>query len=430
MKHLGIDIGTTTICGAVISEDGRFVDSVTEDNRSFIEHEDAWARLQAPETIIETVLGIVERLIDRYPDIASIGVTGQMHGVLYVDRDGRSVSPLFTWQDARGDLPYREGQSYADYACDVSGYRMASGYGLLTHFYNSVNRLIPQEAVTLCTIGDYAVMRLCGRLSPILHTSNAASIGCFDLKKRDFDHSAAEKLSIPSSFLPTVTSDSTVAGEYRGIPVGIAIGDNQASFIGSGAGEHSILVNVGTGSQVSLISDYVEAGGSVELRPFVGDRYLLVGSSLSGGRAYALLERFFRSVVEMTGAAVDSMYPYMAQAIEGCEGDGLKISTLFDGSRDDPTTRGAIEGIDTHNFTPQAMMLGFLNGIADELHGMYLKMGAPEKELLIGSGNGIRKNPKLAQTFEMCFGLPLTLSPCEEEAACGAAIFGREASTE
>lgn len=431
MKHLGIDIGTTSICGAVIAADGHSIESVTLPNRAALDGALPFARIQDPERIVENVLSIANTLIEKHPDIASIGFSGQMHGILYTDVSGKSVSPLYTWQDARGEQIYRSGECYASYAGRLCGYKMASGYGLVTHFYNGLNRLVPDRAVTFCTIADYAVMRLCGLDRPLLHNSNAASIGCFDLKKLGFDSDALEKLTISPDFMPKVCSEAAVVGAYRSIPVTVAIGDNQASFIGSGAdGDgNSILVNVGTGSQISLVSDFVDVSGSVELRPFVGGQYLLVGSSLSGGRAYALLENFFRAVAEMAGTKVDSMYPYMTRALERYKGEGLKVSTLFDGSRDDPSARGAIEGIGVGNFTPEAMMLGFLNGIADELYEMYLKMGAPAKAKLIGSGNGIRRNPQLAKSFEQRFGLPLTLSSCEEEAACGAAIFGREIIT-
>lgn len=428
MKHLGIDIGTTTICGALLSADGTFIESITEPNSAFIEPSTAWEKLQDPEIIITTVRLIADQLIDKYPDIASIGLSGQMHGILYIDCEGHHVSPLYTWQDGRGELDFCEGESHTAHATRLSGYRLASGYGLVTHFYNSKHDLIPAKADSLCTVADYAVMRLCGLNRPIMHTTNAASVGCFDLRKRVFDRMALEKLTISRDILPAVSTDALIAGTYRSIPVSIAIGDNQASFIGAGADDDSILVNVGTGSQISLVSDFVETSGSVELRPFVGGHYLLVGSSLSGGRAYALLEDFFRAVAEMTGAKVESMYPYMTQALEHYEGDALKVSTLFDGSRDDPSARGAIEGIGIGNFTPEAMMLGFLNGIADELFDMFLKMGVPAKSTLIGSGNGIRMNPRLAQAFEKRLGLPLTLSPYNEEAACGAALFGRETS--
>lgn len=428
MKSLGIDIGTTTICGAVLSETNEVIEAVTEHNSASLNPSQPFERTQDPEAIVSAVRSIADRLIAKHPDIASIGLTGQMHGILYTDSTGQSVSPLYTWQDARGELNCREDESYAAYATRICGCRMASGYGLVTHFYNSTNRLIPSQAVSLCTIADYAAMKLCRLSRPIMHTSNAASIGCFDLRKRAFDNGAVETLAISRDFLPEVLSDARFIGAYRSIPVSIAIGDNQASFIGCSADADSILVNVGTGSQVSLISSYTEAQGSVELRPFIGEQYLLVGSSLSGGRAYALLESFFRSVVEMTGANVGQMYPFMNAALERYEGaSSLRVSTLFDGSRDNPSQRGCIDQIGVDNFTPEALMLGFLEGIADELYQMYQKMGAPVKKRLIGSGNGIRRNRALGTALESRFGIPLTLSEREEEAACGAALFCRDA---
>ena len=39
-------------------------------------------------------------------DIAVIGITGQMHGIVYTDCNGMAISPLYTWQDGRGNLPY------------------------------------------------------------------------------------------------------------------------------------------------------------------------------------------------------------------------------------------------------------------------------------------------------------------------------------
>lgn len=105
MKTLGIDIGTTTISAAVL-EDGQFLASETRANGAFIPSALTCAREQDVEKITQTALSVIETLFERYPDIHSIGVTGQMHGILYVDADGNAVSPLYTWQDARGSLPH------------------------------------------------------------------------------------------------------------------------------------------------------------------------------------------------------------------------------------------------------------------------------------------------------------------------------------
>lgn len=73
-----------------------------------------------------------------------------------------------------------------------------------------------------------------------------------------------------------------------------SIGDNQASLFGSVRDlKDTVLLNVGTGSQVSLVTErFIECSGSVELRPCTENSYILVGASLCGGRAYAMLEQF------------------------------------------------------------------------------------------------------------------------------------------
>ena len=69
-----------------------------------------------------------------------------------------------------------------------------------------------------------------------------------------------------------------------------------------------------------------------------------------------------------------------------------------------------------------------LRGMADELSACYraaLKAGCAPAGRLLGSGNGLRRNPALQRAVERSFGLPLTLAAVPEEAACGAALFAR-----
>lgn len=165
MKSLGIDIGTTTISAAVL-EDGCFITSETCKNNSFLAPTLPGERIQDAQLILDTALHTADMLFARYPDIERIGVTGQMHGILYLDAEGNAVSPLYTWQDARGDAPCEkstDGQSWTAYLNSETGLSAATGYGLVTHAYNLAHGLVPTGAVTLCTIGDYIAMKLCGR---------------------------------------------------------------------------------------------------------------------------------------------------------------------------------------------------------------------------------------------------------------------------
>ena len=118
LKILGLDIGTTTISAVVAdAETGNILESRTVKNDSVIDS----SKLQNPEIIINTVLAIKNELSKKHAPISAIGVTGQMHGILYLDIDGNPVSPLYTWQDASGGLPYKGG-TYTEYLTKISGY--------------------------------------------------------------------------------------------------------------------------------------------------------------------------------------------------------------------------------------------------------------------------------------------------------------------
>ena len=258
MKTLGIDIGTTTISAAVL-EEGQFLASETRANSAFIPSALACAREQDVEKITQTALSVVQMLFERYPDIHSIGVTGQMHGILYVDADGNAVSPLYTWQDARGSLPHSKTESWVQYLTHVTGYLAAAGYGLVTHAYNLAAGLVPPAAVTCCTIGDYLAMRLCGLAAPRMDDSNAASIGFFDAERCAFDQNALQKAGIDPNFVPQLAAEPVI-GHFRNAAVCAAIGDNQASFLRSVRDKTAeMLVNVGTGSQFSVFTPHSEA---------------------------------------------------------------------------------------------------------------------------------------------------------------------------
>ena len=103
MKAVGIDIGTTTICGIVIdTESGEVLDVKTLSNDAVMQGE-AFERLQDPEKILRLVQRMYYEFLGRYRDICSIGLTGQMHGIVFIDENGLAVSPLYTWQDESGN---------------------------------------------------------------------------------------------------------------------------------------------------------------------------------------------------------------------------------------------------------------------------------------------------------------------------------------
>ena len=431
MKTLGLDIGTTTI-SAVVIEDSNVLSSITLKNDSFLSTKNPWERIQDPEYIRCTALQAISAMLTEHPDVQGIGVTGQMHGIVYLDAQGAPVSPLYTWQDGRGDLPFDEQTTHATYLSQLTGYSLATGFGFVTHFYNIRNGLVPLSASVFCTIHDYIAMVLANQNTPVTEPSNAASFGLFQVEKCCFDEIALVQAGIDKSILPALASKPCI-GLYQGnIPVYVAIGDNQASFIGAtGGNRNCMLVNVGTGSQFSVFSkDYMNCPG-LETRPFPGGGYLLVGASLCGGRAYALMERFIRDVLEsIAEVSTESCYDAMDKLLKSSKKpNNLPVTIpLFQGTRENPSLRGSITNLDPSNFTIRHLIWSLLDGMVDELYDMYLKYqslgGKPVT--LIGSGNGLRKNTHLQNGFAAKFGQPIFMSGCIEEAATGAALYASD----
>lgn len=442
MNIMGIDIGTTSISMVLLdSKTKELVARETVNHGSFLPGETPEDKIQDPERIWRFVKEKSDELIQAYGLPAGVGLTGQMHGMLYVDADGEAVSPLYTWQDGNGNKPLcrKVGKDCGKFPYnDLNSVQFlrkyvgaaASGYGLTTHYYLQNMGKIPKNAVKMTTVSDYIAMKFCGNKTPVIGADMAASWGCFDLEKGEFRLEALRQAGVDATYLPEVRRGHFIVGSTeQGVPVMGSIGDNQASFIGSVDSLYdTVLINVGTGSQVTFVSkQYVDCGGSLELRPFTTDGYILAGSPLCGGRAYAMLEQFYR---EVSGQRDKSCYDVMQeQAQEFILRYGVqsawRVATTFSGTRDDPGEKGRITGISTENFHPGAMTVGVIVGILDELYQQYMKMcelTGKEAKRLVGSGNGLRQNPLMQKLAQEMFGLKLELSRYQEEAACGAAL--------
>lgn len=438
MNILGIDIGTTTVTALVLNTEKKEVlKSCTLKNDSFIEGRD-FEKLQNPNLIISTVKSAVKNVTDSLT-IDAIGITGQMHGILYLDECYKPCSPLMIWQDERGNEIYKNGLSYAEYLTAETGLKAASGFGLTTHFYNLINGEIPENAVMLCTIHDYLAAFFTGT-KPVTHSSDAASLGFYNLKENCFDENALNKVGINKSFLPRVIKNTALAGKTNcdflpsGIPVAVAIGDNQGSFLGSVAdAENCVLVNVGTGSQVSFVTEKAQDLSCGEIRPLTDDKYIFVGASLCGGRAYAILKTFFEKCAEMLGGNAENLFTLMDEKAESIRdfSDLLTVNCQFCGTRENPKLRGSIENIGIENLTPDNLIFGTLKGVSKELFQMY----ESEKSLLLTtpttlvcSGNGLRKSEIWRRIFTEDFQMTATLPKHSEEAATGACVFASVAS--
>lgn len=451
MFFIGIDIGTTSICAVLYDSVHDKVVKELHGENHFLPGE---GFMQDPEEIMGTSRRLLEGLLEDIcpereespdrekskeyresvgPQIGGIGISAQMHGILYVDREGKAVSPFYTWKNEWGNESYRDGKTYAECLSEQTGMNLYSGYGSVTHFYMQKKGLIPKAAVAFVNIGDYFAMELTGSRKFLADVTIAASFGGFDLKKRRFALSVMEAAGVDVSYYPEVAEEKE-AGLFQGIPVFCAVGDNQTSFMGAIKDKkRSVSVNVGTGSQVSVFSEELYETGQGEVRPFPGGGWLYVGASVNGGKVYERLAAFFEEILDSFGACVEqrAVYEIMEHLGRNKKETDLLVRPSLYGARENvreetASAASGIFGLKENNFHASDLVRGFVTGMADELYELYL--GFPEelrrgKTGITASGNGIRKNLLLKEEIEKLYKLPVSFTDREEEAATGAAIM-------
>lgn len=448
---LGVDIGTSKISAvAVEATSGRVAAAKSSPNQAACRKSEPWRFEQDPMLIFEQTVGLLKELVTHIPgdDVAGVGFAGQMHGLLLTDASAACpLTPLITWQDTRCALPLGKG-NYIDRVLQLVGEEVfhncgcqpAVGLGGMTLFWLKQNGQLPPRVLAM-TIQDFLAARVCA-CAPVMDASNAASFGVFDLVNGIWHARILNELGLAEAIFPPVRLNGGCLGRLApqyagaiglpaGLPVAVAMGDNQAAFLGTARERfETILLNLGTGGQLCVPAPHFCRRDEMDTRPLPGGGFLLVYASLYGGRAYAQLESFFRQaggdLFNISGA--DPLFDYMNRLATKVPAgsEGLICQPFFAGTRNDPYRRGALRGLNEENFTPGHLCRAVLEGIVEELYGRY-HSGADvliKNHQLAGAGNALRRNPVLRHIAERRFGQRLHLAVHQEEAAYGAALAG------
>jgi sugar (pentulose or hexulose) kinase len=452
---IGVDLGTTTITAVAAEiETGQLVGCATRPTpaptTSATDRAAGRSEFDIHSIIkkfCECIRDLANQLGVRLVQVAGVGLTGQQHGMVLIDERLDALSPFINWQDQRGDEPFPETNRtvveqarhlLGDEAPGRTGCKLATGYMGSTLFWlKTLGRLPPRARA--CFVTDYAGAFLTSQ-SPVTDPTMAASSGMFNIKAGKWDDELLAALGLPLSCFPVVRESGSILGKISeiaakatglppGVPVCLGIGDNQASFLGSVMDRaHAVLVNVGTGGQVSVYRRDFAFHPKLETRPFPRGGYLLVSAGLCGGRSYALLEQFFRAVgkeicgIENASAVYAAMNRLAATVPSGAA--GLCCEPFFTGTRAEPARRGMFSGISPQNFSPAHFARALLEGMAHAFRTSFdliAEQADSTVNHLVCAGNGMRENPLLVQLVADAFRMPFTMPPHREEAAYGAA---------
>ncbi|XP_036297508.1 sedoheptulokinase [Pipistrellus kuhlii] len=459
---LGIDLGTTSVKAAVVEaapdDSSGFVvlASCVRAARAEAAAQSAAAGPQAREQDVSRIIQALNECLTALPRqqlrrVQGIGVSGQMHGVLFwktghgcewteggaapVFTPG-AVSRLVTWQDGRCGSEF-----LASLPRPESHLSVATGFGCATIFWllkNSPEFLKCYDAAG--TIHDYVVAMLCGLPRPLMSDQNAASWGYFSTQSQSWNSEILRASGFPVHLLPDIAEPASVAGRTahawfeipKGTPVGVALGDLQASVYSCMAQRTDAVLNISTSVQLaaSMPSGFQPAqtpdpAAPVAYFPYFDRTYLAVAASLNGGN---VLATFVQMLVRWTadlGVEVEesTVYSRMIQAAAEQRDTCLTITPTVLGERHLPDQLASVTRISSSALSLGHVTRALCRGIVQNLHSMlpFQRLREWGVERVVSSGSALSRNEVLKQEVQRAFPLPVSFGQ-DVDAALGAAL--------
>ncbi len=377
----------------------------------------------------------------RGDDVAAIGLTGQMHGLVLLDGSDRVLRPAILWNDQR-----------TAHACDeireavgparligitgndaVTGLTAPKLVWVRDHepdvWARVAHVLLPKDYVRLSLTGEHA-----------LDKADGAGTLLFDLAARDWSPEVLDALRIPQEWLPPTFEGPVVTGVVSakaaaatglraGTPVVAGGGDQSANAVGVGAvSPGTVALSLGTSGVVFAATTsplHDERGRVHAFCHALPDRWHLMSVMLSAAGSL----RWFRDAVA-PGLPYPELVEPVAEIAPGSE--GLLFLPYLSGERSphpDPEARGAFIGLtlahDRRHLT-RAVLEGVAFGLRDGLDLM-VAAGMPSPSQVHASGGG-RASPTWRQILADVLEAEIFTVSTTEGAAFGAALLATPAA--
>jgi xylulokinase len=434
--YIGIDTSTTATKALVMDADGAVV-AVGRSEYGFETPRPLWSEQPPQRWWQATVDAIAAGLHDagiRADEVAAIGLTGQMHGLVLVDAAGEVLRPAILWNDQRTQAECDEIRDRVGRAQLIA----TTGNDALTGFTAPkllwVLRHEPEVAERIAHVllpKDYVRYRLTGGYA--LDKADGSGTALFDLARRDWSPAVLDALGFDPAWLPptfegpevtgTVSAEAAAAtGLREGTPVVAGGGDQAANGVGVGAVTSGVVaISLGTSGVVFAAADRPVIEPDGRLHGFchaVPDTWHAMGVMLSAAGSL----RWFRDTLapERSYAELDGL---AATAPAGA--DGLVFLPYLTGERTphpDPLARGAFVGLTVRHqvgHLARAVMEGVAFGLRDAVELLRAIMDLGEIRVAGGGAQSAAWVAILADVLDR----PVRVAGTVEAAAHGAAML-------
>lgn len=414
---LGIDIGTSGTKTVLFDKEGNTIASALGEY-PMSQPKVGWAEQKAEdwwEATATTIKKVIEKSGVKSEDIKGIGLSGQMHGLVLLDKDNEVLRPSIIWCDQRTVKECEQITELvgAQRLIEITANPALTGFTASKimwvknnepEVYSKVKKiLLPKDYVRFMLTGAYAT-----------EVSDASGMQLLDIAKRNWSDEVLEKLGIDKSFLAPVYESQEVTGyvteavaKLTGLSVGTPVvggaGDQAAGAIGNGivkAG--TISSTIGTSGVVFAYTDKVTIDPKGRVHTFchaVPNTWHVMGVTQGAG----LSLKWFRDnfcLEEKETAELMEVDPYElmnAQAervVPGC--DGLIYLPYMMGERTphlDPLAKGVFFGLSARH-TKRDMLRAVMEGVAYSLKDcmeIIKGMDIEVKEVRASGGGGKSK---------------------------------------
>jgi xylulokinase len=423
---IGLDVGTTSVKGLAVTEGGEVIASA-EEEYPLSTPRPGWSE-QDPEDWWRATQVVLEKLSGEHPP-ASIGLSGQMHGLVALGAGDEVLRPAILWNDQRtgAQCAEIERQVGLERLISLTGNRALTGFTapkLLWLRDEEPETFERIESVLLPK--DYVRLRLTGEKA--MDPADASGTLLFDVAGRRWSQEVLDALDLPAEWLPPVLESPERAGETRqGIPVAVGAGDQAAGAVGVGVGVVGaggpLSVALGTSGVVFAALPGFAADPEGRVHAFchaVPGGWHAMGVTLSAAGSL----RWLRDAM---GAGASFAEHVEEAAAWGAGAEGLIFLPYLAGERTphaDPAARGAFVGLSLRHdrgALTRAVLEGVAFGLRDSLDLM-TGMGVEAVRARV-SGGGARSETWL-QVIASVLELPLERMAVDEGAAYGAALLG------
>ena len=244
---IGIDSSTTATKALLMADDGSVV-GVAASSYGFETPHPLWSEQQPSlwwEATVESTRQLLQQTGISPSEIKGLGLTGQMHGLVLLDADGRTLRPSILWNDQRTGAECDEMRAKLgkQNLIAITGNDALTGFTAPKILWVKNNEptiyaqvkhiLLPKDYVRLQLTGAYAMDKAGG-----------AGTQLFDVAKRDWSAAVLEALDIDPIWLPptfegtavtgVITTEAAAATGLRaGTPVFGGGGDQAAAAVGT-----------------------------------------------------------------------------------------------------------------------------------------------------------------------------------------------------